>query len=230
MLAVILVFAISALGLFFLCVPIAKKGTQTVKKKKNTAEYNELAQMYDEEMEKNPADNIFTEIFDAILEHNENFTKEEEYRITRLPKANEVCFDTDRYGLSINSFGYILVTRNKGKKKVTEEYPLYLHATKTNLLTGFVPLPDAGIPLGTGKEVFTVLFGNEKEKTSKIAVGDTVEIITLFGYAKYEVYAVHCVSKAGLSAAAHNTTTSDLLLVVGKNDKYYKNLFYCKSL
>ena len=164
---VILVFVVVLIGALVCAASVIQKSTKFVKKHTSSKEYEELAEMYDEAMEENPTDNMFISLYDDIEEHNKKVSENTEYRVTRLPKTNEVCFDTSKYGFQINSFGFVKITHKTKRKVKTSQFPLYLKATKANILTGFVPFPDTGIQLGSGTDVATVLFGNEKESIKK---------------------------------------------------------------
>lgn len=225
---VILVFVVVLIGALVCAASVIQKSTKFVKKYTSSKEYEELAEMYDEAMEENPTDNMFISLYDDIEEHNKKVSENTEYRVTRLPKTNEVCFDTSKYGFQINSFGFVKITHKTKRKVKTSQFPLYLKATKANILTGFVPFPDTGIQLGSGTDVATVLFGNEKESIKKIQVGDRVEISTLYGRRTYDIITIICASRDGLKGPTHPLNINHLVMIIGNTDKYLKNICFCK--
>ena len=222
-----IIFIVVAVGIYFFILPIARKGKKEVTKKASTTDYDEMVEEYNYEMDENESDNEFINIYNDMLDYNDEISKNERVG-EKPPLHNEVIFDTTKYKNSINILGYVIFsyTNYKGirkKKEVdeTELFPIFLKGSKTNAKVGVIPYEGSGLPIGNNG--LSIMYGYDKKafKSSnpKIKKGDIVTINTLFSTNKYIVREVRKITTNIIKNTNFEMNVPNIALVIGNENR-----------
>ena len=229
------VVALLIIGVIIFFTPIIQKGVAQNQKKNSSIEFESLGYLYENELENNEDENIFEDLKNGILEHNRAVCNME-FIGENAPVNNEVIFDTTPYGVDTDIFGYVSFeyTDTEGtihKKEVVkkEEFPIYLRSSKTNLSVGAVPYENSALPMGS--EGLTVLYGRNKtaftdNPKSKVKIGDTVEIKTLFGSHEYKVIQYRCASREAVCGTHFDMSLPNVIFVIGEEN--FCTYYFCE--
>lgn len=205
-----IIFVLLIIGIFVFFKPIISKAQSGYKGIADSSDFDDLQEQKEQakaESEETGEEDSFTKLKNGLQEYNEEIFKNYQKDLTGdLPKPkDEIEFDTSLFDIDINIFGYVTVERVKKKRKNKEpkiysmQFPIYLKATKSNLIKGFFPLPQTSMPIG-GENTFSILYGYPKngigkDNKFKLRIGDTITIQNVWGTLKYQVTNLCCLTK-----------------------------------
>lgn len=230
----IIVGILLIIGMVVFFAPIVQKGLDENKKKISSREFEELEDIYEYEIDKDEEDNVFDDLYEGVLNYNREVS--ELNSVSAVPINNEVIFDTKPYGVETDIFGYVIFeyTKKEGlihKKEVekTERFPIYLSSSKTNVSVGVVPYEQSALPIGS--EGLSILYGRNKtaftdNPKSKVNLGDTVKIKTLFGTYEYKVIQYRCASREAAVGTHFDMSLPNVIFVIG--EEHFCTYYFCE--
>lgn len=233
-------------GIIVFLSPIFRGIQGSCKNIANKTEYQELLEMKEAaetEYERDEKENPFNGLLNAIVDYNQELYYNNQEQLTaELPKAKEgTGFDTCLFGLEINTFGYVAISRKRTtkirkKEKESKElnYPIYLKVKNSNLINGFTPLPQTSLPIG-GENTFSILYGYPKsgigkDKKFDIKVGDVITITNLWDTLEYRITDLCYLTKDDVDYMKIEDGKDEVALLISEPKSKYRYCAYASRI